>query len=57
MLFLFTNTHTGAKIYLLKNKYEVGRKNCDILIENDLSISRKHAVIEVEVFISHLIFH
>ncbi|VEN57567.1 unnamed protein product [Callosobruchus maculatus] len=48
MLFSLTNTHTGKKIYLLKDKYEVGRKNCDFLIENDLSISRKHATIEVE---------
>nr|CAH7758684.1 unnamed protein product [Callosobruchus chinensis] len=48
MLFSLTNTHTGKKIYLLKDKYEVGRKNCNFLIEDDLSISRKHAIIEVE---------
>ncbi|CAH1953575.1 unnamed protein product [Acanthoscelides obtectus] len=48
MLFSLTNTHTGTKFYLLQTKYEVGRKNCSFLIENDVSISRKHAVIEVQ---------
>ncbi|CAH1953580.1 unnamed protein product [Acanthoscelides obtectus] len=49
MLFSLTNTHTGTKFYLLQTKYEVGRKNCSFLIENDVSISRKHAVIEVQM--------
>nr|CAH7758688.1 unnamed protein product [Callosobruchus chinensis] len=54
MLFSLTNTHTGKKIYLLKDKYEVGRKNCNFLIEDDLSISRKHAIIEVEVLVLYM---
>lgn len=35
---------TGETHYLLASKeYVVGRKNCDILLSNDQSISRAHA--------------
>ena len=37
-------SHTGETHYLLSSKdYVVGRKNCDILLPNDQSISRAHA--------------
>lgn len=39
---------TGETHYLMSSKeYVVGRKNCDILLSNDQSISRAHAVLIV----------
>lgn len=38
----------GETHYLLSSKeYVVGRKNCDILLSNDQSISRAHAILTV----------
>lgn len=37
------------KYFLNDGQYTVGRKDCDILITNDQSISRKHAVFTVKV--------
>ncbi|CAH1176118.1 unnamed protein product [Phaedon cochleariae] len=44
MLFLLKNDNTGAVFYLInQTEFIVGRRDCNILIENDQSISRKHA--------------
>lgn len=39
----------GTTIYLIsgKSSYAVGRKNCDIVLEEDTSISRKHCTLYV----------
>jgi len=31
---------------LIGREYVVGRRDCDILVPNDMSISRRHAVIK-----------
>lgn len=42
----FTLLLTGETHYLISSKdYVVGRKNCDILLPNDQSISRAHAIL------------
>ncbi|XP_057665360.1 nibrin [Diorhabda carinulata] len=46
MLYYLQNISTGKTFYLInQNEFIIGRKNCDILIENDTSISRAHAKI------------
>jgi hypothetical protein len=44
-------SHLGPdRHYLISNKeYVIGRKNTDIVIGNDQSISRKHAIIKIVV--------
>ena len=45
---LFTRSSLVSEIYMLSDKeYVVGRKDCDILLKDDPSISRKHAVLSV----------
>ncbi|XP_060518612.1 nibrin isoform X2 [Cylas formicarius] len=47
-MFTLQHTLTGEEIQLRERKeYIVGRKNCDIGIEGDPSISRKHAILRI----------
>ena len=32
--------------FLVDRPYTVGRRDCDILVPNDMSISRRHAVVK-----------
>ncbi len=41
---LFADNKYG---FLVGHEYSVGRKDCDILVESDMSISRKHATLKV----------
>lgn len=50
ILFSVFFCNLGTLFYLLKDrKYNVGRKNCDIIIQKDQSISRQHAFFTVTV--------
>ncbi|KAG5898744.1 hypothetical protein JTB14_020938 [Gonioctena quinquepunctata] len=49
MLYLLENQNDGKIFYLLNQiEFVVGRKDCDILLQNDQSISRKHGVIRIK---------
>lgn len=49
MLYYLQSIDIGKTYYLInQNEFVVGRKNCDILIENDNSISRAHAKIYIK---------
>ncbi|KAJ8920805.1 hypothetical protein NQ315_004946 [Exocentrus adspersus] len=49
MLFLLKNINDGRVFYLTgKDQFLVGRKECDFLIQDDQSISRKHAIIRLK---------
>lgn len=44
------DAHAGVVYHLLADRtYDVGRKDNDILISNDKSISRKHATLSVRL--------
>lgn len=48
MWYLKSQGSSSLKIALLVGKeYVLGRRDCDILIENDPSVSRKHAILQV----------
>jgi hypothetical protein len=48
MMFLLKQEQGPDRHYLISNKeYVIGRKNTDIVIGNDQSISRKHAIIKI----------
>ncbi|XP_066139619.1 nibrin isoform X1 [Euwallacea fornicatus] len=50
MIFLLSNVENGEIIYLPdKGECTIGRKNCDILILDDKSISREHAKLKIKV--------
>jgi hypothetical protein len=50
MMFLLKQEQGPDRHYLISNKeYVIGRKNTDIVIGNDQSISRKHAIIKIVV--------
>ncbi|XP_074025637.1 nbs [Leptinotarsa decemlineata] len=49
MLYLLENKNDGKTFYLLnQNEFVIGRKDCDILLQNDQSISRRHAIIRIK---------
>ncbi|XP_076271331.1 nibrin isoform X2 [Rhynchophorus ferrugineus] len=48
MLYFLKNNSTGTEIILEKKDYSIGRKDCDIILENDQSISRRHAYIRIK---------
>ncbi|XP_018333857.1 nibrin [Agrilus planipennis] len=47
MLF-YLKDKEGSILYLLKDKYTIGRKDADILLTNDQSISRNHALLKLD---------
>lgn len=50
-----TRWFLGETLYLLPGKeYVVGRKNCEILLGNDQSISRAHAQLSLGNQVSHM---
>ncbi|CAH0556920.1 unnamed protein product [Brassicogethes aeneus] len=49
MLFILNNLKGGVTLYFYESKeYSIGRKDCDFVLTNDKSISRKHAIIKLE---------
>ncbi|XP_030749490.1 nibrin isoform X1 [Sitophilus oryzae] len=48
MTYSLKRISTGEEIALSEGTYIVGRKDCDIVLRDDASISRKHAIIRVK---------
>lgn len=47
-LLIFNEICSGEKFYLLCKENHVGRLDGDIVLKDDQSISRKHAIIQVQ---------
>ena len=47
---------TGVKYrFITEKEYSVGRAGCDILVENDKSISRSHAILKAHRNDAHVV--